>query len=220
MHHALSVLDFASVRTRLAFHCETSLGESLAQGILPSFDEQTVWWEQGRTKEGHVLLSEVNTPALSSIRDLRKSLTLAAKGGLMNGAELYQVGEMLAAFRNFKSTVSNRRSSCPQLWQLVEQFPDLKRVEDELHSKLDGSGEVQDSASVELGQLRRKKRSAMSKIVERIQAYTSGKNRDLLSDPIYTQRDGRYVVPVKVENRGKVRGIVHDTSGSGQTLFI
>lgn len=220
MLHALRVLDYDSVRARLAFHCETSLGESAARTLDPSFDAEVVWFELERTRQAYTFLSEVPAPSLGAARDLRNQIERAAKGGAVAGPDLYQVAELLAALRNFKGVLYNRRAEAAHLWQLAAQFPELKRLEDDLRASLDGSGEVLDSASAELGQLRRRHRTTTSRIIERIQSYTAGKNRELLSDPIYTQRDGRYVVPVRVENRGKIRGIVHDTSGSGQTLFV
>ncbi|MBI3721168.1 MAG: endonuclease MutS2, partial [Fimbriimonas ginsengisoli] len=103
---------------------------------------------------------------------------------------------------------------------LGDLLPELRSLESRLHESLEPNGEVRDAASTELASLRRRKRSAQSRLLERVQSYTSGKHREWLSDPIYTVRDGRYVVPVKAEHRSKVRGIVHDTSGTGQTLFV
>jgi DNA mismatch repair protein MutS2 len=220
MNHALSVLEFAAVRDRLAFHCETVLGAASAVALEPSYEAEPVWAEQGRTTGAYQFLSQVPAPSLGGVKDIRDSLHRASKGGSLGGVELYQVAESLAAMRNFKATVEGRKYDFKNLWNLASQFPELKLLEDQLFSSLDGGGEVKDGASQELGRLCQRKHSATSRILERIQSYTSGKNRELLSDPIYTVRDGRYVVPVKVEYRGRVRGIVHDTSGSGQTLFV
>ncbi|HEY3783193.1 MAG TPA: endonuclease MutS2 [Fimbriimonadaceae bacterium] len=220
MNHALSVLEFTAVRDRLAFHCETALGAVSASELEPAYENDSAWERLNQTTEAYNFLSQVPAPSLGGVKDLRDSLTRASKGGSLGGVELYQVGESLAAMRNFKASIEGKKHDFKHLWNLAGQFPELKLLEDQLFSSLDGGGDVKDGASQELGRLRQRKHSATSRILERIQSYTSGKSREFLSDPIYTVRDGRYVVPVKSEYRGRVRGIVHDTSGSGQTLFV
>jgi DNA mismatch repair protein MutS2 len=191
-----------------------------AEALAPSFQPDAVWEELARTQEAHGFLAHVSAPSLGAVRDVRHALERANKGGSLGGSELYQVGETIAAMRAFKAVVKGRQHEYKTIWEHATQLADLQLLESQLFASLDGAGEVKDSAGAELAGLRRKKHSALSRIQERIQSYTAGKFREMLSDPIYTVRDGRYVVPVKVENRGKIRGIVHDTSGSGQTLFI
>jgi DNA mismatch repair protein MutS2 len=220
MTHAARVLEFDTILQRLAFHCEMTLGAELAAALESSFDPNRVWAELERTSQAHKLLAALPVPSLGGARDNRSGLQRASKGGSLGGIELFQVGEALSAMRNFKNALQGRKGEFPRLWDIAQSLPELKLLEEQLSSSLDSGGEVRDSASAELARLRQRKQSATSRILERIQSYTSGKNRELLSDPIYTVRDGRYVVPVKVEYRGKVRGIVHDTSGSGQTLFV
>lgn len=218
--HALDVLEFDLIRKKLAAHCETEVGEAAALELTPVFDSEAVWQLQSLTREGYELLGHQSLPSLGSIRDFREPLRRAERGGVVDGATLYQIGESISAMRSLRMAVQGRKDLAPGLWLICEPLPDLKELESKLRSSLDGSGEVRDEASPELGRLRRQRASRAQKILDRIQAYTSGKNRELLSDPIYTQREGRYVVPLKSENRGKIKGVVHDTSGSGQTLFI
>lgn len=218
--HALDVLEFDLIRKKLAAHCETEVGEAAALELTPVFDAEAVWQLQSLTREGYELLGHQSLPSLGSIRDFREPLRRAERGGVVDGATLYQIGESISAMRSLRMAVQSRKDLAPGLWLICEPLPDLKELESKLRSSLDGSGEVRDEASPELGRLRRQRASRALKILDRIQAYTSGKNRELLSDPIYTQREGRYVVPLKSENRGKIKGVVHDTSGSGQTLFI
>jgi DNA mismatch repair protein MutS2 len=94
------------------------------------------------------------------------------------------------------------------------------KIEREILFAFESDGSFKDEASPALGELRRKKRTAQARIIERIQAYTSGPNRDLLSDPIYTVRQGRYVIPLKAECKGRIKGIIHDTSATGSTIFL
>ena len=218
--HALKVLEFEAIRARLAAHCETTMGADHVARLNPSFDDKTVWQELARTEEAYKFLSEARASSLGPVKDLTENLQRAAKGGAMGGVELFQVSETLNAMRAFKSVIQNRKEDFPKLWHHAQNLPELRLLEGQLQDALEPNGDVKNSASQELAQLRKRKQTTTSRILEKIQSYTSGRNREYLSDPIYTQRDGRYVVPVKVEHKGKIKGIVHDTSGSGQTVYI
>lgn len=218
--HALRVLEFEAIRDRLQIHCETAIGAAQASELQPSFDDDTVWRQLALTTEAYDLLSKHSVPPLGAIRDLRQPLVRAQKGGTLGGQELYFIAEALAAMRNLRTFLNGRREEAKLFWNHAELLPEIPRLESTLFDSLDGDGTVKDSASATLASLRQKKKSTASRIQERIQSYTTGSTRDLLSDPIYTMRDGRYVIPVKSENRGKIRGIVHDTSGSGQTIYV
>jgi DNA mismatch repair protein MutS2 len=220
MEHALRVLEFDAVRKRLQVHCETSLGEELAGKLLPSFEAPEVWRGLDLTDCAYRLIGGHVPPSLGPVRDLRKAVFRAAKGSVLGGVEIFEAAETLAAMRAFRSFLSARRSEYELLWAHAEALPEAKVVEDRIMASLEPDGEVKNTASTELASLRRRKTSAQSRIIERIQSYCTGKSREYLSDPIYTVRDGRYVVPLQASYRGKIKGIVHDTSGTGQTLFI
>lgn len=219
MNHALKVLEFDAIQGLLARQCETSGAAEQAQKLTPQTDPETVWNELSRTGQAYRLLSESSPPSLGAVRNHAESLERAMKGGSLGGVEIFEIGEALQAMRSFRSAMVTRQTDYPAIWLHAQFLPELKPLEDQIFRALEGSGEVKDTASPELARLRQRKQAAMSRILERIQSYTT-RNRDLLSDPIYTVRDGRYVIPVKVENKSKVRGIVHDTSGTGQTVFI
>ena len=218
--HAFEVLEFGQIRDRLQEHCETALGRTQAGGLMPSFSSEKVWELLALTGEGHDALAKHQVPSLGAVRDLRQPLKLASKGAALGGQELFMIADALMAMRNFKTFLAARREDMPRLSPLGESLPEARKLEEQLFDSLEPDGSVKDSASPALTLLRQKKKSTTSRILERIQSYTTGKTRDLLSDPIYTVRDGRYVVPLKAENRGKIRGIVHDTSASGQTIFV
>ncbi|HVL38393.1 MAG TPA: endonuclease MutS2 [Fimbriimonadaceae bacterium] len=220
MSHAFKVLEFGAILEQLGRHCETELGTRFASELQPTFEEDVVWAELASTQEAHDVLSRGNPPSLRPIRDLGAHLTRAEKGGALGSLELYQIADSMQTMRALKNYLSTRRSESSRLWQHAEALPEAKKVEDSVFQAVDMNGHVLDSASPELGRLRARARTMTARIQERIQSYVSGRTRELLSDPIYTVRDGRYVIPVKAENRGKIKGIVHDTSGSGQTLFI
>ncbi len=218
--HALRVLEFDLVRRRLQFHCETPLAAAWADELMPSFDEAEVWRLLDATAQGHDALARYQLPSLGPIRDWRSALKRANKGAVLGGQELFGIAEALGAMRQLRSFLVQRRTDYPLLAPYGDSLPEQQKVELQLIESLEGDGSVKDSASIALAGIRQRKKSTLSRIQERIQSYTTGRTRDLLSDPIYTVRDGRYVIPLKSENRGKIRGIVHDTSASGQTVYL
>jgi len=218
--HALQVLEFDAITARLQGHCETALGGILAGDLSPAFEAEKTWKLLALTGEAHEALAKHQVPSLGPVRDLRQPLKISSKGGVLGGHELFLIADALAAMRNFKAFLIARKADMPKLSPYGDSLPEAARLEQQLFDSLDPDGTLKDGASPTLANLRQKKKSTTARIQERIQSYTSGKTRDLLSDPIYTVRDGRYVIPLKAENRGKIRGIVHDTSSSGQTIFV
>lgn len=187
---------------------------------MPQFDREAVWIGLESTAEAYEALARHSLPSLSPVKDLHLAFRRAKKGGVLGGQELYQSGSALMAMRQMRDFLRPQAESMPRLAPYGEALPDLRAVEERLLESLESDGALKDDASPALASLRTRKRAAAGRIQERIQSYVNGPARSLLSDPIYTVRDGRYVLPVKVENRGKIRGIVHDTSGSGQTVYV
>lgn len=229
---ALKVLEFQAIRDRLAAHCQTETAAELALDVQPLFDTPKIWSDLKKTKEAYDLLGRSTPPNIRAGADIRDSVVRAGKGVILGGKELYEVGRALEAIRlmqSFIATVpeidpeSEERTTAidvTELKRIAAALVPQPKVEDSLLYCLEADGALKDSASPELSSLRSKKKSAVARVLERVQAYTTGKQRDLLSDPIYTVRDGRYVIPLKSENRGKIKGIVHGASSTGQTIFL
>lgn len=220
LSHALQVLDFETVLSRLASECESSLGATLATELRPSFKSEEVVRLLAQTDEAFRLLATERLPNLVGIRDLREATNRAAKGATLDGQSIYFIGEALSTMRALRTVLKPKQEAFPVLWAIVQNLLEDPKTEEIILRSVDSGGEVMDSATTELAKLRRAKRNAAQRLTDKIHSYTTGSHRDHLSDPIVTQRGGRYVVPVKAEHRAKIRGIVHDTSSSGQTLFI
>ncbi len=218
--HALSVLEFDAVLERLQEHSETSLGAASVEKLRPSFNNDEVWDSIALTREAFDLLSSQAPPSLGAVRDLRDSFRRAQKGGSLGGQELFQCADALRAMREQANFLKAHKDDCPKLYEESLLLPDARRLEEAIFDSLEQNGEVKDSASPHLASLRQRKASTTARLQEKAQSYTTGKNRDLLSDPIVTVRDGRYVIPLKAEYRGRIKGIVHDTSSTGQTIFV
>ena len=194
------------------------MGRVVAESIMPEFEEAPVWVLIEQTLEAYDLLGTAPPPSLNGVFDVRNAAKMAAKGSQLDGEPLYRTGKALAATQLFKTYLDTVKTT--HLAGFGEGLLPDGKLEGELLYSLDSDGSVLDQASLALAQIRSKKRGAQQKILERISAYTTGKHRDLLSDPIYTMRDGRYVIPLKADHKGKIKGIVHDTSSTGSTVFL
>lgn len=217
--HALKTLEFDAVLTRLAEFCDTPGGESLALALQPAFDDESVWRLIGMTAEACALLDR-SPVSFVGVKSLEQAVQRAAKQGIVDGATLWQVGESLRVMRAARGTLQKNSDDAPLLWRIGERLADVAKLEARLLASLDGDGTVRDDAAPELRAARQKKNATAKRITEKINSYVSGRTRELLSDAVVTQRSGRYVVPLKAENKGKIKGIVHDTSASGQTIYV
>ena len=213
---ALKILDFQLIRNRLEAWCESAMGSEIALSLQPSFAEQEIWEQLDQTAEAFDLLGTNPPPNINGVHDVRGPLKLASKGAMLSGNEIYQIGYAHSAIRTMREYLEKAQTKKIAFVGL-ESDPKIER---EILFAFESDGSIKDEASPALGELRRKKRTAQARIIERIQAYTSGPNRDLLSDPIYTVRQGRYVIPLKAEYKGRIKGIIHDTSATGSTIFL
>lgn len=217
--HALSVLEFDRIRQLLGDHCETPVGRAAASELMPSFVPGRVKILLEETEEAVGLLDHVGV-SLRGLRDVRPALEYASKGGTCDGESLFWMGEALRVVRETKASILTRRESSPHLVQLADRLIANQTLEQRLQASLDSDGSVRSEASSSLASARSRKANLGQKIVERINSYLQGKTRDLMSDPVVTQRSGRYVIPLKAENKGKIKGIIHDTSATGATVYL
>ncbi len=192
------------------------MGSEIALSLQPSFAEQEIWEQLDQTAEAFDLLGTNPPPNIKGVHDVRGPLKLASKGAMLGGNEIYQIGYAHSAIRTMREYLEKAQTKKIAFVGL-ESDPKIER---EILFAFESDGSIKDEASPALGELRRKKRTAQARIIERIQAYTSGPNRDFLSDPIYTVRQGRYVIPLKAEYKGRIKGIIHDTSATGSTIFL
>jgi DNA mismatch repair protein MutS2 len=217
--HALRVLEWDRVRGELSAHCESPLGQALAEGLLPSYDQGEVAARLAKTRDAAKLF-ETELPGLRGLYDVGELVGLAAKGAVLEGAILAKVGQSIRTVDRARKAVLGFGGDIPVLRAEAELIPDMGWLGAKLDECFDLDGEMLDAASPILALARTKIGKCLQRIQAQIQGFTSGPTREYLSDTVVTQRNGRYVLPVKSEHRGKVKGIVHDSSASGLTVFI
>src|SRR5581483_6782069 len=220
-HERFRPLEFDKVRAQLAAHTAFSASEMLALELEPSDDPIKVRLWQQETTEARAVLDQQPQVSIGGARDVRPMTQTARVGGMIQAAEFLELRTTLLSARNLKRTLSRLAEQYPRLAFIAEGLNDTPRVVDEIGRIFRDQGEIADDASPELARIRRELRIAHQRVTDRLQnIITSSQYAKYLQEPIITQREGRYVVPVRSEARGRINGIVHDASASGATLFI
>lgn len=214
-------LEFDQIRARLAAHTSFSASETLARALTPSSDADQVKTLQQETTEARRLLDQQPQLSVGSARDVRPLTQTARIGGMIQAVEFMDLRGTLLSARNLKKNILRVGVIFPRLAFIAESLNDAPRVIDEIGRVFNENGEISDNASPELARIRRELRIAQQRVMERLQnLVTSSQYAKYLQEAIITQREGRYVIPVRAEAKGRINGIVHDSSASGATLFI
>jgi DNA mismatch repair protein MutS2 len=216
---SIDILEFPLVRARLAE--KTSFGPSrrLAEALLPESELVLVTRGLDETDEARSLLEERPGVGVAGARDIGGAIERAARSGRLDPQQFLDIWATLEAAAALKPHLAETRR--PLLRTLGQQVHPLPAITSTLARSFDLTGELLDTASPRLGGLRAAVRVAFDRLKRRLDSLVSSVELGgVLQEPIVTLRNGRYVVPVKAEAKGRVKGIVHDSSGSGQTLFI
>ena len=219
--HTLRVLEFDKVLARLARHTSFPAGRELALALRPSPERGEAVRRQRQTAEARRLREMQPRAGLGGARDVRVPAERAARGGVLQTQELLEIASTLEAAGTLHGMVQRLREELPLLFDLTSRFEPLPELVTEINRSIDQRGEITDAASPSLSSIRRNVRIAHDRLNERLQEFLhSARYREAIQEPIVTLRDGRYVIPIKADQRGMVRGIVHDVSASGATVFM
>ncbi len=215
---SIALLEFPLVRERLADHTSFPPSRRLAEGLVPESDPVLVARALDETDQARSLLSERPGVGIGAAHDVGPAVERAARGGRLDPAQFLELADTLDATARLQTSLAEDRR--PLLHELARELNTLPAIRSTLARSFDPVGELLDTASPRLGGLRAAVRVAYDRLRRRLDALVGSELGGALQDPIITLRNGRYVVPVKSEARSKVKGIVHDSSGSGATLFI
>ena len=216
---SLAVLEFPAIRARLADQTNFPPSRRLAEALLPSDDPVVVARALQETDEARAFGSEHPGAGIGGSHDIHDAVERAARAGRLDTGQLLEIRDTLeAADRLSDALADERRPLLRELGRALQPLPSLRVT---LERSIDPSGEILDGASPALGGLRRAVRIAYDRLRSRLDELVhGGELSGALQEPIVTLRNGRYVVPVRTDARARVRGIIHDQSGSGQTVFI
>src|SRR5688572_8938312 len=213
-----ALLEFPLVRERLAAATSFPPSRRLAEALQPASDPVIVARQLDETDQARSLLEDRPGIGIGAAHDIGPSIERAARGGRLDPAQFLEIAETLDATARLATSLAEERRAL--LRDLGRELHGLPAIRSTLARSFDPVGEMLDTASPRLGGLRAAVRVAYDRLRRRLDALVGAELGNALQEPIVTLRNGRYVVPVKAEARARVKGIVHDASGSGQTLFI
>lgn len=214
-------LELDLILEKLAAECSCDDAKDLARGLKPAGDMAEVEMLLQQTEDAFSLLARFGDPSFSGLKNVNNSLHRAAAGGSLNPKELLDIAYCLRALRTLDEWRNHSSGVKTSLDFFFEGITSNKYLETKILSCIVSEEEIADKASDTLFDIRKKIRSKENSIREKLDSLIhSSHYQQFLQEAIITQRNGRFVVPVKAECRGNVPGLVHDTSSTGATVFI
>jgi DNA mismatch repair protein MutS2 len=215
---SLELLEFPAIRSRLAEVTSFAPSRRLAEALEPSNDPDIVARGLDETDQARAFLEDRPGIGIGAAHDIGPAIERAARGGRLDPGQFLEIATTLDATSRLATLLADERR--PLLRELGRELHALPALRSTLARSFDPVGELLDTASPRLGGLRSAIRVAYERLRRRLDSLVGSELGNALQEPIITLRNGRYVVPVKSEARSRVKGIVHDASGSGATLFI
>ena len=216
----LTTLEFDKIRLMLADSCATAGAAELAMLLSPCDHIELAKKRQKRTTDAKKLSDAKGMPSFGSVTDITDTCERALKGAVLTPKELLDTAAILRSSRQLLDYVRTNRTFPTVLDEVFERLIPNRPLEDRISRSIISEDMIADEASSALADIRRKIRVANLRVRESLSKYTGGSYSKYLQENIVTQRNGRYVIPVKAEYRNEVKGLIHDSSSSGATVFI
>ena len=216
---SMNTLEYPKIIERLAQETAFSASRELALALEPTSEVDIALRRQAYTAEARRLLDLRPDAGIRGARDVRPQTKAAERGKTLTPAELLDVLATVRSSTHVNRLITRLEEGFPLLKGLAGDLPQRPALEGRIAACISEEGDVLDSASPRLRQLRAEIRAAQQRLQERLGTLVN-EFRTALQEPIITMRSDRYVLPVRAEARGQVRGIVHDQSGSGATVFV
>ena len=215
------VLEYPKIIEMLREQAGSAMAKEIIADFVPHTDIRLVRTALQETSEASSAIMAKGNPPLGQIYDIGPALHFSRKGGTLTMRQLLQVLYNIRVASNMVTWFRSDLPELPILMGMAEVIATFPRLADNIDRCIISEDEMADNASPELRSIRRNMVRQNEAIRNRLgQIIASSDNKTFLQDAIVTMRDGRYVVPVKAEHRGKIAGIVHDQSSTGATIFI
>lgn len=216
----LETLEYDKITAMLETHARCQIGKERARKLEPLTELAELNAELDLTSEAEAVLFRLGQSPIDEFPDTRDTLKRIKAVSALSMRELLDLASCLRAIRIAKSALTKEPDQM-RLASMAVNLPSYKFIEDELNRCILNEDEMFDGASPALSRIRRELRVANEKVREKLNSMIrSSTYQQYLQDPIITMRNGRFVIPVKQEYRKQIPGLIHDQSGSGQTLFI
>ena len=215
------VLDFIKIKEELAHHCGSTIAKEMAFALAPMTDRKQIQEALDETLEAlRSWQTEIEQP-LGGTRDIRESCKKSRKDFVLTREAIWDVYITIGAYKRMTKFFRTKYMEYPLLSLWMQDMPNMDRVEQRLKRVFDDKGELLDTASPKLASLRNTISKTRDRIKHDIQSILHDKdNQKYFQETIITQRNNRYVIPVKQEYRQYFDGLIHDRSATGQTLYI
>ena len=214
-------LEFDKVLERLADFTSCDDARYNALHLKPETNPDLARALLNQTVDAHMLLARFGGPSFGGLRNVNNALSRANAGSVLNTRELLDIGGVLRVIRTLSQWRASNAGVQTCIDSLFNALVPNKYLETAIFNAIISEEEISDNASPALAAIRRKIRAQESKIREQLEKFSRSQSHSkFLQENIITQRNGRYVVPVKSEHRSEIAGLVHDTSSSGATVFI
>lgn len=221
MNKHFKSLELDIVLKMLADEATCDDAKDLALSLKPVKDINEAELLLSQTEDAFSLLARFGSPSFSGLRNVNNAVSRAAAGASLNPKELLEIAYTLRAIRSLYEWYGHCSNVRTNLDFFFENITVNKYLETKILTAIISEEEIADTASEELAEIRRKIRAKSNSVREKLDSIIhSSHYQKYLQEAIVTQRNGRYVVPVKAEHRNDVHGLVHDTSSSGATVFI
>ena len=218
---SIRTLELPAVLEMLSAKAVSEAAREKSRRIMPATDRQEVLRLLDETDAAKERLGLYGSPSFSGVKDVSEPLARADRGGMLNTRELLNIAGLLTAARRVYEYDAERKGEATAIDRFFSALHTNKYLEDRIHGAILDEETIADTASAELTDIRRKMRIAASKGRQILQKIISSPSyAKVLQEALITQRDGRFVVPVKAECKGSLPGLVHDISSSGATLFV
>ncbi len=217
----LATLELHKILRQLCAYTTFGAGEEFAIELCPSTELEEVRLWQRETAEAVSLLEERSHITVRGARDVREPVIKAQRGVIIEPSILLDIRYTLRRGTTLKRTLGRMNATFPLLAELANEIEECRELQTTIEKTVDDNAEIKDTASARLAIIRRDLKVAFERLQNRLHRIVSSKaNQSKLQEAIITMRRDRYVIPLKAEHKGKIKGILHDTSASGATIFI
>lgn len=217
----LQMLEFPKVREIIAGYTSFAASRALILALVPLTDGDEIRQRLQECAEARQFLAVEHDFSIGEIEDIREAAQLAARGSILEPLTMAMLVGALVKMRLLRSSISRNAAEFPTLGEIARGMTDLKKLEKSIESCLTPTGELTDGASAQLAGIRAQIRAQRQQLLSHLEGFIhSTRGQKIVQEALVTEREGRYVIPVKIESKKEISGIVHDVSNTGATAFI
>lgn len=217
---AMRILEFDKIKSMLAAYAMTVGAKKRALSLTPTSNRIQVLRRQELTQNAKDIACIKGAPSFNNLPEILDSVEKAEKNSILSPREILDIGSCLHTTRSLIEFIHSDSISKSSLTEIFDLLVPNQKLEHSIFKAIIGEDLIADDASPKLADIRRKIRYQTNRIREILQGFLTGEKAKHLRESLVTMRNGRYVLPVKIENKNEISGLVHDTSGTGATLFI